>query len=292
MARGAYISFEETTSDLSDNAFRVLCYLRNHMVKSDTVYPSIESMSEDLQRSTRTCKRAIAELKTAGFVKVTQAQNGVWEYTVKRSNSDPKAVTNLSPRSDKNGTGTVTNLSYPSDTHGDTDSDTHSDKFVIPPTPPYIGKETEETEVIEDSSGGSRKESKPKPPAATTTTINQNLEPFESGIPGTLPMVRNGVEPFRPRTADITPTIFRPEIVARIYEVLGQDGDTFARKVTQEQADAGFAEWILGEAAKNKTPGRLAFHLLKTQWHPAWRSPADAQRELEAELARRLEALT
>ena len=127
MARGAYVQFEETTSDLSDNAFRVLVYLRHHAVKSGIAYPSIEGMSEDLKRSTRTCKRAIAELKSARFVTVQLGKNGVWEYVVGRPESDPKTTR----RSDKNVTDGVTNLSPT--------SDTTSDKFVIPPKNPHIG---------------------------------------------------------------------------------------------------------------------------------------------------------
>ena len=285
MPRGSYMQFDETTSDLSDNAFRVLCYLRHHMMRSNTVYPSIESMSEDLNRSTRTCKRAIAELKEARLVTVRQGRSGVWEYTISRAESEPKSVTKMSPSSDKNVTAGMTKMSR----HGDTHSDTHSDKFVIPPNNPLICRETEETEITE---GGSResteKESKPTP---TTTTANQNLEPFESGLAAELPQVRNGVEPFRNRTIEIVPTQFKPETRARMLAVLGPDCEQFARKVTQEQADAGFPDWILGEAARNKTPGRLAFHLLKTAWRDGWIDPKAEEEAKRAARRKRLEAL-
>lgn len=279
MARGAYIQFDETTSDLSDNAFRVLCYLRNHLGKSNCAYPSIESMSEDLKRSTRTCKRAIAELKTAGFVSVSQARNGAWEYTVKRADSEPKPVTKLSPRGDTHG-----------DTHGDTDSDTDSDKFVIPPKNPLIGEQTEHTEQTEGSSGGSTLKSKPDA-KATTTTTTENIEPFESANSGTLPNVRNAVEPFRPRLVELKPTQFKTETRDRMMVVLGIDADQFARKVTQQQADAGFVDWVLSECKRNKTPGRLAFHLLKTAWRDGWIDPKAEEEAKRAARRKRLEAL-
>ena len=120
MPRGSYMQFDETTGELSDNAFRVLCYLRHHLNKSDVAYPAIESMSEDLKRSTRTCKRAIAELKAAKIVAVAQGRNGVWEYSIKRAESEPKPATNLAPRGDKFGTRKVTNLARHGDTLGDT----------------------------------------------------------------------------------------------------------------------------------------------------------------------------
>ena len=283
MARGAYVQFEETTSDLSDNAFRVLVYLRHHAVKSGIAYPSIEGMSEDLKRSTRTCKRAIAELKLAGFVTVRLGKNGVWEYVVRHPESDPKTTR----RGDKFVTDIVTNLSPTGDDASDTTSDTTSDKFVIPPKNPHIGELTERIERIESSSV--LEESKPAEKATTTTT--QNLEPFEAGIGTELPSVRNAVEPFRPRLVELQPTKFRTETRDRIMAVLGHDGEQFARKITQEQADAGFADWILDESAKNKTPARLAFHLLKTAWHPGWVSPRAAKEAKREALRKRLEAL-
>jgi hypothetical protein len=160
------MSFDETVSDLSDNAFRVLSYLRHHLGKSgNTVYPSIEAMSEDLKRATRTCKRGVAELKSAGYLDVKRGKNGVWGYTVKRADGDPSMVTKMSPRDaidgDKNVTETVTNLSLDGDTHGDTDSDTDSDKFVIPPNNPHIGEQTEQTEQTEQKHTQPSEESKP-----------------------------------------------------------------------------------------------------------------------------------
>lgn len=76
-----------------------------------------------------------------------------------------------------------------------------------------------------------------------------------------------------------------------MLEVLGTDCEQFARKVTQEQADAGFPDWILGEAARNKTPARLAFHLLKTAWRDGWIDPKAEEEAKRAARRKRLEAL-
>ena len=152
-------------------------------------------------------------------------------------------------------------------------------------------KNTIRNTPIEHSSGEESvsEESKPTPPATTTTT--QNLEPFESGNPAPLPNVRNAVEPFRPRLVELRPTQFKPETRDRIMAVLGHDAEQFARKITQEQADAGFPDWILDEAKKNKTPARLAFHLLKTAWRPGWVSPKAEEEAKRAARRARLEAL-
>ena len=271
MPRGSFMQFDETTSDLSDNAYRVLGYLRHHVIKSNEVYPSIESMSEDLKRSIRTCKYAISELKAAGLIDVERDPKGRWVYRIHGA---------------KICTVTVQKSAPVSATH----SATHSAKNCTPPNNPLICKATEATETTEGSSGGSSQESKPTE-KATTTTTTQNLEPFESESTATLPVVRNAVERFRTRTIELRPTEFKPETRARMLEVLGTDCEQFARKVTQEQADAGFPDWIMGEAARNKTPGRLAFHLLKTAWQEGWIDPQaaeDARLEEMADMIRSL----
>ena len=61
--------------------------------------------------------------------------------------------------------------------------------------------------------------------------------------------------------------------------------------MTQEQADAGFPDWILDEAKRNKTPGRLAFHLLKTAWREGWIDPKAEEAAKRAARRARIEAL-
>lgn len=158
------------------------------------------------------------------------------------------------------------------------------------PTPPIYEEQFSVT-AISNSGGGEREraaeESKPEP----TTTTNRNLEPFESGLAAELPQVRNGVEPFRHRTIEIVPTTFKPETRDKILAVLGHEGEQFARKITQAQADAGFPDWILDEAKRNKTPVKLAFHLLKTAWREGWINPKDEELAKRAARRARLEAL-
>jgi len=130
-----------------------------------------------------------------------------------------------------------------------------------------------------------------EPVEKSAAAAGTNLEPFESGTPGRLPAVRNGVAPFRPRIAEIVPTKLRPETVDRIADVLGQDGDQFARKITQEQADAGFPDWVLSKAEGGKSPIGFAMHLLKTAWRDGWANPQtaeDARLEEMAEAMRNL----
>lgn len=154
MARGAFMQSDETMSaSLSDNAFRVLAYLRTHAVRSDIVYPSIESMSADLHRSTRTCKYAIAELKAADLITVERDQKGRWSYLIHGAKNCAKRVQKTAPD-------TVQNSAEVSATHSATDSATHSAKFCTPPNNPHIGEATEATETTEGRRSFSE-ESKP-----------------------------------------------------------------------------------------------------------------------------------
>lgn len=276
MPRGSYMQFDETISSLSDNAFRVLCYLRHHDGKSGVVWPSIETVAEDLKRSIRTCKYAIAELKESGLLQVEKDSRGRWVYRLSGAKYCTAKVQNFAQASAKVG------AMY---------SATFSAENCIPPKNPHIGELNELNEVSEGGgSESARKESKPEPPAATTTGA-ESLEPFEAGNPAPLPAVRNAAEPFRPRLVELRPTQFKPETRDKILTVLGTEGDQFARKVTQEQADAGFPDWILDEAKKNRTPVKLAFHLLKTAWREDWISPKAEEETKRAARRARLEAL-
>ena len=151
-----------------------------------------------------------------------------------------------------------------------------------------IFEATEATETTESNSSFSEES---EPAENATTTTNQNLEPFESGNPAPLPNVRNAVEPFRPRLVELRPTQFKPETSDRIMAVLGIEGHQWAKKVTQEQADSGFVDWVLDEVKKNKTPVPLAFHLLKTAWRDGWINPKAEEEAKRAARRKRLEAL-
>ena len=277
MARVGYVKFDEAVSDLSDGAFRVLCYLRCHMSKANECYPSIDTMSEELKRSERTCKYAIAELKSAGILEVEKNSRGRWVYRIIGAKNCTDTVQDSAPQEVQN-----------SAPVGATHSATHSAKFCTPPNNPHIGKHSEHSEQLEHSSSFSEES---KPPETATTTTTKNLEPFEPGNPAPLPAVRNAVEPFRPRIVELKPTEFKPETRDRMMSVLGIDAEQFARKVTQEQADAGFVDWIMGECKRNKTPGRLAFHLLKTAWREGWIDPKAEEEAKRAARRKRLEAL-
>lgn len=154
MARGAFFQYDETTSDLSDNAYRVLGYLRHHVVKSDVVYPSIESMSDDLKRSVRTCKYALAELKAAGLINVERDQKGRWAYRILGAKTCTARVQKTAPSA-------VQNSATDGATHSATDGATRSAKFCIPPNNPLICKTTETTETTEEKRESVSEESKP-----------------------------------------------------------------------------------------------------------------------------------
>lgn len=95
----------------------------------------------------------------------------------------------------------------------------------------------------------------------------------------------------RQRAVEIVPTTFPPELRARILEVMGPEGDVFARKLSQAQVDSGFVAWLLKRARTGKEPVRLAHHLLKTAWHDGWVDPAEAENAKREARRKRLEAL-
>lgn len=151
------------------------------------------------------------------------------------------------------------------------------------PTPPIYEEQSSLT-AISNSSSKSESfsgQSETVPFAAAGT---KNLEPFESGIANRLPDVRNAVEPFRRRAVELTPTEFPQVLADRITEVLGMNGDKFARKVTQDQADSGFCEWVLKKSETAKNPIGFALHLLKTEWRDGWTNPTAAEDAHYAEL--------
>jgi hypothetical protein len=154
------MSFDETVSDLSDNAFRVLSYLRHHLGKSgNKVYPSIESMSEDLKRSARTCKYAIAELKAAGLVETERSDRGKGGrfYRLLGATSCTDKVQN----SALGGATDCTKSDVLGATYGATYGATLGAEFCTPPNNPHIGEQTEQIEQTEEKHTQPSEESEP-----------------------------------------------------------------------------------------------------------------------------------
>ena len=73
--------------------------------------------------------------------------------------------------------------------------------------------------------------------------------------------------------------------------VLGRDADLIARKITQEQADSGFVDWILEKCGKAKNPAGYATKLLQTAWRDDWIDPKADEEAKRAARRKRLEAL-
>jgi hypothetical protein len=288
MSRNAFVPMTWITSDLNGEALRTLIlistYANGETGKCNVRNPRLASV---LGKSDRSVRNDISEIVKAGFIsiengdsrdRILKIESPEWFHRPGRKTS---GLDTHNPEEKLPGQPGRKTSAYPEE--------------KLPRNPeeklPGPNKNTilEHNFQHSSSSGGVSQELKSAEKATTTTS--QNLEPFETESTATLPVVRNVAERFRMRTLEPRPTEFKPETRARMLEVLGTDCEQFARKVTQEQADAGFPDWIMGEAARNKTPGRLAFHLLKTAWREGWIDPKAEEQAKRAARKARLEAL-
>ena len=272
------------TEKLGAEALRLLLVVAAHADKQRRSYVSNDTIGEMLKIKSRNVQKLMKSVIDAGYLKRQYDPDSGRRYLhvifddLGGERSVHPAHSECAPvRTDSTGGGALPVQGV-----------AHSE--CASPTPPIYEEQLSLT-VISNSggSGGAPEESKPTQNATTTTT--KNLEPFEAGIGSEIPAIRNAVEPFRPRLVELRPTEFKPETRDRIMSVLGHDAEQFARKITQEQADAGFPDWILDEAKRNKTPGRLAFHLLKTAWRPGWINPKAEEEAKRAARRARIEAL-
>ena len=295
MSRNAFVPMEWLTAPIGGEALRTLILISCHAdARSGECWPTNGSMAKALGKTSRAIQFTLTELREAGMISILEGQGKKRRIRIESESWYSRPMKKAPNHEEKlhgstmKKTFVVQECNHEENLHPNHEENLHGNHEENLHGP---NKNTIRNTPIEHSSGEESvsEESKPTPPATTTTT--QNLEPFESGNPAPLPNVRNAVEPFRPRLVELRPTQFKPETRDRIMAVLGHDAEQFARKITQEQADAGFPDWILDEAKKNKTPARLAFHLLKTAWRPGWVSPKAEEEAKRAARRARLEAL-
>lgn len=300
MLRAAFVPMAWIKADISAEALRTLIAISSFADRTTgECWPSNRQLVGLLNRCERSIRSDISEIENAGLISI---EGGLGKNRSFRIESEEWFQKRTPKRPDNQATSCRDETPSTRQHPAGSDETTRQSTVINPATYrhqpgnilPGANKNTS-SNISKNSSGGSEsvtEESKPTARSATTTTTTRtDIEPFESGLPATLPIVRNGVAPFRNRTVEIVATKFKPETAARMLEVLGHESDQFKTKITQEQADAGFPDWVLEESAKNKTPVKLAFHLLKTAWRPGWVDPRRAQKELEDELMRRIEAL-
>jgi len=282
------ISVLTDTEKIGAEALRLLLLIAAHADKQGRTFVSNDALGKYLGIKDRNVQKLMKQAMDAGYLKRQYDVDSGRRYLhVKLDNSGgelevhPAHSECASTRTQSTGGGA---LSVRGVAHSECAS----------PVPPIYEEQFSLTAIFNSGGGESTsQESKPdkKATTTTTTTATENLEPFEPGNPAPLPNVRNAVEPFRPRLVELKPTMFKSETRDRMMSILGMDAEQFARKVTQEQADAGFVEWILGECKRNKTPGRLAFHLLKTAWREGWIDPKAEEEAKRAARRKRLETL-
>lgn len=311
MLRAAFVPMEWVFSGLSGEALRTLILISSYADRSTgECWPSNRQLANVLGKSERQVRRAISEIEKEGLLFVDQGDGKNRKFRIVSeewfAKSAPKRSHN--PDTKRPGCDTETRTENDRDQAPQpghkvtgmngatrTQSDRQPGHFMTgnPDTKRPGPNKKDIQEHIQESSSSKRESfsEESEPVEKSAAAAGTNLEPFESGTPGRLPAVRNGVAPFRPRIAEIVPTKLRPETVDRIADVLGQDGDQFARKITQEQADAGFPEWVLSKAEGGKSPIGFAMHLLKTAWRDGWVNPQtaeDARLEEMAEAMRNL----
>ena len=81
--RRTLIDFDLTTSDLSDNAFRVMVYLLLHADKNGECWPSLAKIAQETSRSERSLDFAIRELKSKNLLQSFNEGRGRYRFSVK-----------------------------------------------------------------------------------------------------------------------------------------------------------------------------------------------------------------
>ena len=292
MSRNAFVPMTWITSDLNGEALRTLILISTFAnAKTGECHPSNALLSKSLGKSMRSIQLAIQELKSAGLISIVdfngkkrtiRIESPEWfdRPTRKTASSHEE---NLHGRHERN-----LRYTHEENLHGRGEENLHGrhEGNLRPP----IRTHPINTPIEHNSNGGAFSQESKRAEKAIAAA-GQNLEPFESGLPATMPAVRNGIAPFRNRTVEIVSTKFKPETAARMVEVLDTESDQFKTKVTQEQADAGFVDWVLMRAESAKRPIGMAMHLLKTAWREDWVDPQaaeDARLEEMADMIRSL----
>lgn len=303
MARNAFVPMVWITSDINGEALRTLIAISFYAdAKTGECWPNNAKLIALLGKTERTIQRDVKALVDAGLISIHDGGGKYRRFRIEspewydRPGRKTDRETPNNPDENCRGTDETTptknvgvGVAQPrqkTSPNPDNKRRGYPDENCRGPN-----KNTPIEHTQEHNSGSSSFSEESKPTQNATTTTTKNLEPFEAGIGTELPAVRNAVEPFRPRLVELQPTQFKPETRDRIMSILGHDAEQFARKITQEQADAGFPDWILDEAKRNKTPGRLAFHLLKTAWRPGWINPKAEEQAKRAARRERLRAL-
>lgn len=95
--RRTLIDFDLTTSDLSDNAFRVMVYLLLHADKNGECWPSLAKIAQETSRSERSLDFAIRELKSKNLLQSFNEGRGRYRFCVKLRTS----ATSCASKADK-----------------------------------------------------------------------------------------------------------------------------------------------------------------------------------------------
>ena len=279
--RRTWIDFDLATSDLSDNAFRVMVYLLLHANKNSECWPSLATIAEQTHRSRRCLDFAISELKSRGFIKSSREGNqgkGQIRYTLTTTPSATdcaRSETDQAQHDAKGNNGPSAKNDRPSAKSEETKRKKCADlaQKVNPPlTTPYICEQGIEQGIEQGGGSGDVQQV-----AANTTSTS---EPFESDLGSNLP-------DFRP-----TPRLkSRPRIYLKVElgdiqndfnRILGIRSDQIFRKIDQEMVDSGFVKWALGKSETKDEPFSFFLHLVKEEWRDgAWSDPDIAKRQKE-----------
>jgi hypothetical protein len=311
VSRNAFVPMSWITSDLNGEALRTLILISTYADgKTGECWPTNTAIGRALGKSSRAVQLALNELKDAGFISMVDGQGKNRKIKVESKDWFDRPTKKTSNHegnlhgSTMKKTFTVDVFNHEGNLHPNHEGNLHPNhegnlhpnhEGNLHPNhegnlhPPNKNTPIEHTQEHNSSGGGVSEESESH--ATATAAVDKNLEPFEAGLGTRLPDVRNGVKPFRQSQFKIVPTQFEQSTIDRIYQVLGTDGDAFAAMVTQDQADAGFVEWILRKAETGKKPIALAIKLLKTSWRDGWTNPNAEEDAQYAELVEMMRSI-
>lgn len=281
MPCNAFVPVAWVTSALNGEALRLLILISSYAdAQTGECWPNNATLSEALNKTPRAIQISLRELQTAGFISMVEPasrrrkiriESPEWYDKPRRKPSRFNHEGNLHGSA-------VEPRRKPSPNHEGNLHPNHEGNLHPP------NKNTPIEHTQEHNGGESfAQESKPerKSPAAAAAG---NLEPFESGLPAELPVVRNGFARQRTRAVEIVPTQFRSEQRQRMVELFGIESNEFARLVSQQMADSGFLEWVLAKSETAKNPIALAVTLIKRAWREGWTNPNAANDAEYAEL--------
>lgn len=266
--RRTWIDFDLATSDLSDNAFRVMVYLRLHADKSGNCWPSLPKIAIETGRSERSVDFAIRELKSKQFLQSFNQGRGRYQFQIIERTSATSCAGKESEQAQKTTETSATHCAGKQETGAK--SEVNERKKCTERAQKVGGRSHIREQCIEQGIEQSSSKSESEPGQSEVAAAD--LEPFESGLGTNLP-------DFKPAQRIETRKVqFQHaqlgEIDSDFKKILGISAETIIRRIDQEMVDSGFVRWALQKSEPKDTPPAFFQHLINTEWADGrWQDP-------------------